>query len=76
MRAVEKALPSMTAQKREELKAEQNKWRRFELVTADLDQIHQLNDILGRGNLDRYELAVIVASLRVRPGFSLEDFRV
>lgn len=76
MRAVEKALPSMTAQKREELKAEQNKWRRFELVTADLDQIHQLNDILGRGNLDRYELAVIVASLRVRPEFSLEDFRV
>lgn len=76
MRAVEKALPTMTEQEREELKAEQNKWRRFELVTADLDQIHQLNDILGRGNLDRYELAVIVASLRVRPGFSLEDFRV
>lgn len=47
---------------------------RFELITDDPEQIKQLNRILDRTDLSRYELAVIVASLRVRPEFSLKDF--
>lgn len=50
------------------------RWMRFELITDDPEQIKQLNRILDRTDLSRYELAVIVASLRVRPEFSLKDF--
>ncbi len=56
------------------LAREQGKWRRFELVTTDINQIYALNTILDRLKLSRYELAVILLSLRVRPGFDLEDF--
>lgn len=59
-----------------ELKREQNKWWRFELIATDIDQVRQLNNVLDKYELTRYELAVIVASLRVRPGFALEDFQV
>lgn len=56
------------------LEQERSKWRRFELVATDPDQIYALNKIMEAKKLTRYELAVIVASLRVRPGFSLSDF--
>lgn len=56
------------------LERERAKWLRFELVATDRLQIELLNAILDKTNLTRYELAVIVASLRVRPGFSLDDF--
>lgn len=53
---------------------EQNIWRRFEATTEDKSQIQELEAILDRVNLTRRELAVIVATLRVRPEFSLADF--
>lgn len=56
------------------LEQERTKWLRFELVATDRGQIEMLNVILDRVALTRHELAVIVASLRVRPGFSLDDF--
>lgn len=56
------------------LEQERMKWLRFELITTDRKQIEMLNEILDRASLTRYELAVIVASLRVRSGFSLGDF--
>ena len=57
------------------LKAERDKWRRFELTSEDKSQVGELNDILTRHDLTRRELAVILACLRVRPEFSLADFR-
>ncbi len=56
------------------LAREQGKWRRFELVTTDINQIYALHSILDRLKLSRYELAVILLSLRVRSEFDLEDF--
>lgn len=56
------------------LEQEQRKWRRFELATDDRSQIAELNAVLDKAHLTRRELAVIVASLRVRPGFELKDF--
>lgn len=49
-------------------------WRRFELTTSDPGQIRELEQLLTRLNLTRAELALIVLSLRVRPGFELRDF--
>lgn len=56
------------------LEQERRKWLRFELVTDDQIQIAELNAVLDKARLTRRELAVIVASLRVRPGFVLKDF--
>lgn len=56
------------------LEQEREKWRRFELVATDPSQIYALNKIMEAKKLTRYELAVIVSSLRVRHGFSLADF--
>ena len=56
------------------LKAERNKWRPFELTCEDKSQVGELNDILTRHDLTRRELAVILASLRIRPEFTLDDF--
>lgn len=53
---------------------ENMKWLRFELITGDPDQISELESLLGRLQLTRHELALIVLSLRVRPEFSLKDF--
>ena len=58
------------------LEQERRKWLRFELVTDDRGQIAELNAALDRARLTRRELAVIVASLRVRPGFELKDFDI
>lgn len=58
------------------LEQERSKWRRFELVTEDRDQITELNAVLDKARLTRRDLAVIVASLRVRPGFGLKDFDI
>lgn len=56
------------------LKAERNKWRRFELTATDRAQIDELNAVLAKFDLTRRELAVIVASLRLHPDFTLDDF--
>lgn len=58
------------------LEQERRKWRRFELVTDDRSQVEELNAVLDEARLTRRELAVIVASLRVRPGFGLKDFDI
>ena len=57
------------------LEQEREKWRRFELTATDRAQIDELNAVLAKSCLTRRELAVIVASLRLRPGFTLDDFR-
>ena len=56
------------------LKAEQEKWRRFELTVTSKEQVDELNVVLENGNFTRRELALIVTSLQLRPGFSLDDF--
>lgn len=48
--------------------------RRFEQVTEDAHVLEELDEILDRKKLTRRELAVILTTLRVRPGYSLEDF--
>lgn len=53
---------------------QEREWRRFELITDDPAQIIALNAILDKYDIAREELAVIVLSLRVRPGFDLKDF--
>lgn len=53
---------------------EQEKWRRFELTTSNAAQVYALNSLLDRLNLSRFELALLLTSLRVRPEFGLEDF--
>ena len=58
------------------LEQERRKWRRFELMTDDRSQVEELNAVLDKARLTRRELAVIVASLRVRPGFGLKDFDI
>ena len=58
------------------LEQERRKWLRFELVTDDQRQIEELNSVLNKAHLTRQELAVIVASLRVLPGFALKDFDI
>lgn len=49
-------------------------WRRFELAIEDPAQISELETLLDKLRLTRRELALIVLGLRVRPGFSLQDF--
>lgn len=51
----------------------ERQWRRFELC-CDGAEKEELYALLDRLHLTRRELAVIVSGLRVRPGFSLEDF--
>lgn len=50
-------------------------WRRFELIEKDPKRVEELEEVLRRSGLGRYELALIVMSLRVRPEFCLDDFR-
>ena len=45
------------------------------MTATDKAQVDELNSVLKRRNLSRRELAVIVASLRIRPEFTLDDFR-
>lgn len=51
-----------------------NEWRRFELITEDEKMITALDSLLGRKRLSREELAIILLSLRVRPGIGEEAF--
>ncbi len=53
---------------------ELQKWRRFEVVTQNCAQINELNGVLARHQLTRWELAVILATLRIRSEFPLKDF--
>lgn len=48
-------------------------WRRFELIAPE-EIKNEFYETLERLGLSRRELAVLVSSLRVRPGFSLKDF--
>jgi hypothetical protein len=50
-------------------------FRRFELIEKDPARIEELEAILNRAGLSRYELALIVTALRVRPEYRLDDFR-
>lgn len=50
-------------------------FRRFELIEKDPARIEELEAILNRAELSRYELALIVTALRVRPEYCLGDFR-
>lgn len=56
------------------LRRERDRWRRFELVADDWKQIRLLNKIFTKHNLTGHEIAVILSSIRIRTGFSLEDF--
>lgn len=49
-------------------------WRRFALTETGKANEAELNSLLDGLNLTRHQLALIVLSLRVRPGFSLQDF--
>nr|DAN81805.1 MAG TPA: hypothetical protein [Caudoviricetes sp.] len=51
-----------------------NEWRRFELITEDEKMIAALDSLLDRKQLSREELAIILLSLRVRPGIGEEAF--
>lgn len=50
-------------------------FRRFELIEKDPTRLNELEAILNRAELSRYELALIVIALRVRPEYCLDDFR-
>ena len=50
-------------------------FRRFELVEKDPTRLNELEAIINRAGLSRYELALIVTALRVRPEYRLDDFR-
>lgn len=49
-------------------------WRRFDLCFDDGPEKDELYRLLDRLKLSRRELALIVAGLRIRAEFSLEDF--
>ena len=51
-------------------------WRRFELIVQNNEEKEELERVLDEKHLSRKELAIILFSLRVRPGFSLEDFGI
>lgn len=51
-------------------------WRRFELLTEDRDEIDRFTELCKQKNLSREDLARILFTLRVRPGFGREDFGI
>ena len=51
-------------------------WRRFELIVQNNEEKEELERVLDEKHLSRTELAIILFSLRVRPGFSREDFGI
>lgn len=51
-------------------------WRRFELTAPDSRAEERLIQVIANKELTREDLAVILLWLRVRPGFSREDFGV
>lgn len=57
-----------------EITKPRNEWRRFELITEDEKMIAALDSLLDRKQLSREELAIILLSLRVRPGIGEEAF--
>ncbi len=52
------------------------KWRRFELLTEDKEEIEQLESLCRTKGLSRQDLARILFSLRVRPEFQKSDFGI
>lgn len=51
-------------------------WRRFELIVQNNEEKEELERVLDEKHLSRKELAIILFSLRVRLGFSREDFGI
>jgi hypothetical protein len=52
------------------------KWRRFELLTDDKREIEKLESLCKTKGLSHEDLARILFSLRVRPGFQKSDFGI
>lgn len=67
-------LISPTKEEHMETAKPRNEWRRFELITEDEKMIAALDSLLDRKQLSREELAIILLSLRVRPGIGGEAF--
>ena len=53
-----------------------NQWRRFEPLTDDPEELQKLEELLNEKQLNRQDLARILFSLRVRPGFQRADFGI
>ncbi len=51
-------------------------WLRFELLAETGAEKEHLERVLGEHGLSRQDLTVILFGLRVRPGFSKEDFGI
>lgn len=51
-------------------------WRRFELLTDDEGEIEELESLCRTKGLNREDIARILFSLRVRPGFQKSDFGI
>lgn len=51
-------------------------WKRFELITQSGTETEELESVLSEKNLSRKELAIILFSIRVRPGFRRSDFGI
>lgn len=51
-------------------------FRRFECITDDPEEIMALNDLIAKKGLTRKDIARILLTLRVRPGFGPPDFDI
>lgn len=51
-------------------------WRRFELLTDDPEEVKEFESLCKAKGLTRADLARILFSLRVRPGFQKSDFGI
>ncbi len=51
-------------------------WRRLELITQNETEEKELERILDEKHLSRQDLAIILFSLRVRPGYQRTDFGI
>lgn len=51
-------------------------WRRFELISDNPEEIANVKKLLEEKGITRQELAFILFNLRVRQGFSREDFGI
>lgn len=53
-----------------------NEWHRFELISEDKSEIERLETLCKDKGLTRQDLAVILFTLRIRPGFQRSDFGI
>lgn len=52
------------------------KWRRLEVITDDVKEVEKLESLCSTKGLTRKDLARILFTLRVRPGFGKSDFGI